>query len=70
LRFNLRMINPAKEKSTLTIDPEKSVSNKAKHGIDFPEAQSLWKDLDLLEIPVKTSDEERFLVVGVIDGKH
>jgi len=64
------MINPAKEKSTLTIDPEKSVSNKAKHGIDFPEAQSLWKDLDLLEIPVKTSDEERFLVVGVIDGKH
>jgi len=64
------MINPAKEKSTLTIDPEKSVSNKAKHGIDFPEAQSLWKDLDLLEIPVKTSDEESFLVVGVIDGKH
>jgi len=30
----------------------------------------LWKDLDLLEIPVKTSDEERFLVVGMIDGKH
>jgi len=51
-------------------DPEKSAGNKAKHGIDFQEAQSLWKDLDLLEIPVKTSDEERFLVVGIIDGKH
>ncbi len=51
-------------------DPGKSVSNKAKHGIDFQEAQALWKDLDLLEISVKTSDEERFLVVGVIDGKH
>lgn len=51
-------------------DPKKSVNNKAKHGIGFQEAQSLWKDLDLLEIPVKTSDEERFLVVGMIDGKH
>ncbi len=51
-------------------DPGKSASNKAKHGIDFQEAQSLWKDLDLLEVPVKTSDEERFLVVGMIDGKH
>ncbi len=51
-------------------DPGKSVSNKAKHGIDFQEAQALWKDLDLLEIPVKTSDEKRFLVVGRIDGKH
>jgi len=51
-------------------DPEKSAGNKAKHGIDFQEAQSLWKDPDLLEIPVKTSDEERFLVVGIIDGKH
>jgi uncharacterized protein len=51
-------------------DPEKSAGNKAKHGIDFQEAQALWQDLDLLEIPVKTSDEERFLVVGIIDGKH
>ena len=51
-------------------DPEKSAGNKAKHGIDFQEAPSLWKDPDLLEIPVKTSDEERFLVVGIIDGKH
>ena len=25
-------------------DPEKSASNKDKHGIDFIEAQALWQD--------------------------
>lgn len=51
-------------------DPKKSESNKNKHGIDFIEAQALWNDPDLLEIPVKTSDEARFLVIGKIDDKH
>ena len=51
-------------------DPGKSAGNKQKHGIDFREAQSLWNDLDLVEIPVKTSDEERFLVIGKMGGKH
>lgn len=48
---------------------EKSTSNKAKHGIDFVEAQELWDDPDLIEIPVRTSDEIRFLVIGRISGK-
>ena len=48
-------------------DPKKSDSNKNKHGIDFIEAQELWNDADLLEIPAKTSDEARFLVIGKID---
>ena len=48
----------------------KSESNRAKHGIDFVEAQSLWSDLMLLEIPAKTADERRYLVIGLIDGKH
>jgi len=48
---------------------DKSISNKAKHGIDFKEAQKLWDDPDLIEIPVKTSDEPRFLVIGRISGK-
>ena len=30
-------------------DPEKSAGNKAKHGIDFEEAQALWKDLRMVE---------------------
>jgi uncharacterized DUF497 family protein len=51
-------------------DDKKSGSNKAKHGIDFKQAQKLWDDPDLIEIPVKTSDEPRFLVVGKITGKY
>jgi len=51
-------------------DPIKSNSNKKKHGIDFCEAQTLWNDPDLIEIPVNTSDEPRFLVIGSISGKH
>lgn len=51
-------------------DPGKSAANKNKHGIDFEEAQSLWDDPDLLEIPVKTIDEARYLVIGNISGKH
>jgi uncharacterized DUF497 family protein len=51
-------------------DPKKSVTNKTKHGIDFIEAQELWNDIDLLEIPAKTTDEPRFLIVGRIGKKH
>jgi uncharacterized DUF497 family protein len=50
-------------------DIKKSQSNKKKHGIDFSEAQKLWEDPFLLEIPLRTSDEERFLVTGKIDGR-
>jgi uncharacterized DUF497 family protein len=50
-------------------DTNKSSSNKMKHGIDFSKAQRLWEDPDLIEIPVKTSDEPRFLVIGRISGK-
>lgn len=51
-------------------DPEKSDINKRKHGIDSVEAQALWDDPDFIEIPVKASDEPRFLVIGRISGKH
>ena len=51
-------------------DPEKSAANKQKHGIDFNEAQALWDDPDVIEIPAKTTDEPRFLIIGTIDGKH
>ena len=52
------------------LDPHKSKNNKGKHGIDFYEAQALWDDPDFIEIPVKTNDELRFLVIGKISGKH
>ena len=51
-------------------DPGKSKSNLEKHGIDFVQAQMLWLDPDLLEIPAKTVDESRFLVIGRIGDKH
>ena len=51
-------------------DPEKSETNKQKHGIDFYEAQGLWDDPDFIEIPVKTNDEARFLVIGKVSEKH
>jgi len=51
-------------------NPTKSKNNKNKHGIDFIEAQALWDDPDLLEIPAKTTDGQRFLVIGKIEAKH
>lgn len=51
-------------------DPTKSETNRTKHGIDFEEAQDLWNDPMLLEIPAKTDDEPRYLVIGLIDEKH
>ena len=55
---------------TFEFDERKSSSNRRKHGIDFVEAQALWSDPYLIEIPALTSDEERFLVIGKIEGKH
>ena len=51
-------------------DKHKSHINKKKHGIDFNEAQDLWEDPERIEIPAKTSDEPRFIVVGKISDKH
>lgn len=51
-------------------DPLKSAANQAKHGIDFLDAQALWSDPALLEIPARTIDEPRFLVIGRIHRKH
>ncbi|MGB1109447.1 MAG: BrnT family toxin [Gammaproteobacteria bacterium] len=51
-------------------DERKSQSNLRKHGIDFVEAQALWNDPYLVEIPARTTDEARFLVIGKILDKH
>lgn len=51
-------------------DPKKSKSNRGKHGIDFVEAQLLWLDSMLLEIPARTSDEPRYVIIGRIGEKH
>lgn len=51
-------------------DEKKSHANFTKHGIDFEDAQFLWDDPDFLEVPAKTTDEVRFLVIGIIHQKH
>ena len=51
------------------LDPAKSAANKAKHGIDFVEAQRIWRDADRLEIPARTLDEPSHQVIGRIGEK-
>ena len=51
-------------------DPDKSRSNKKKHGIDFEEAQRLWADGNLVEYRVKVMSEVRYVVIGMIEDKH
>lgn len=50
-------------------DDPKSQSNLAKHGIDFLDAQLIWLDPDRIEIPARTEDEPRSLIVGKIARK-
>ena len=56
--------------ASFEFDAAKSESNRTKHGIDFLEAQALWNDPMLLEIPAKTDDEPRHLLIGLIQDKH
>lgn len=51
-------------------DPNKSRANHTKHGIDFVRSQDLGQDPARVEIPARTEDEPRWLVIGMIDGKH
>lgn len=52
------------------MNPHKSTANHDKHGIDFVQAQALWQDPSRVEVPARTVDEPRWLVVGRIGGKH
>ena len=47
-------------------DAAKSAVNKAKHGIDFEDAQALWSDVDRLEIAARSVSEPRFQIIGRI----
>ena len=51
-------------------DPEKSAENKRKHGLDFEEAQALWNDAALVEVPARVTDEPRWVVIGKLEEKH
>ncbi len=51
-------------------DPQKSLLNFEKHGIDFIDAQLLWNDSRLLSLEAKDVDEPRTLYIGKIASKH
>jgi len=51
-------------------DIHKSEENKKRHGMDFVEAQTLWDDPDRIEVPARTIDEPRSVVIGKIADKH
>jgi uncharacterized protein len=51
-------------------DPNRSQPNLKNHDIDFDEAQTIWNDENSLEIPARTLDEARFLVIGIIESEY
>lgn len=51
-------------------DAVKSQGNLRKHGIDFMQAQALWEDPERVEIPARTEDELRFLIIGKIGAQY
>lgn len=51
-------------------DPNKSATNKIKHGIDFETAQALWNDPYRVEIQAYSTNEPRIMAIGKIQNKH
>lgn len=51
-------------------DADKSAANGTKHGVSFTATQQLWRDPHRVEIQARTDGERRWLVVGLIVGKH
>lgn len=50
-------------------DPVKSASNKDKHGIDFVDAEALWRDRYGLTISANSIDEERSSLIATLQSK-
>lgn len=50
-------------------DPAKSAANLTKHGIDFAAAQAIWQDMRRVEVPARTTNEPRWMVIGQAAGQ-
>ena len=50
-------------------DPQKSIANKEKHGIDFETATRLWADENRVEIHASYPVEDRWILIGKKDDK-
>jgi uncharacterized DUF497 family protein len=60
----------AREAMGFEYDADKGTENERKNGMDFDEAQQLWADARLVEVPARTMDEPRWLLIGKIAGRH
>ena len=47
-----------------SFDATKSLANKEKHGIDFVEAQELWRDEHCVLLPARSASEERDMLIA------
>jgi uncharacterized DUF497 family protein len=54
---------------TFEWDNEKSLSNQAKHGIDFDTARALWNDGNRVEVQSSYPLESRSILIGKLDKK-
>jgi uncharacterized protein len=45
-------------------DPQKSIANKEKHGIEFDTAKRLWSDENRVEINAAHPVEDRWILIG------
>ena len=50
-------------------DPQKSIANKEKHGIDFETAKRLWSDENRVEIHAAHPVEDRWILIARKDDK-
>jgi len=50
-------------------EPAKSAANKDKHGIDFEDARTLWRDDDGITLEASFVAETPYLLVAVLDEK-
>lgn len=53
-------------------ETRKGAKNLAKHGIDFEAAQRMWDNSKTVTLtaPNPGNDDVRYIVLGMIDGKH
>jgi hypothetical protein len=64
------MIGERAMRYVFEFDGAKGQANKAKHGIDFVQAQDMWLDEDLLCLPARLDVEPRVLFIGMIGGQR
>ncbi len=50
-------------------DPEKSLSNLHKHGVDFTQIQALWRDPKRIIVPARSTTEPRLAIIGEFEGR-